>query len=283
MPAKAAKPRAMFGPLCGGPEDIPGRPASGPSRPGSRRWRWRRCSLPAAAAPPRTSERTERARTRSRSPKPSSRPSSGSARPRCCSSASATPATGPCPASPSASRSRANGAKTPRCRSGSATRSRNSPSPIARSGFWRRPTRIWTAPPSPAAPRPRARKTFAFGPLKPGETATAVWKLSAVRAGKYTLLYAVGAGLGGGGEGGDRRRRRPGGSFVDRDHANDCRKPKSPTAAKSLKSRRASRASTAAAAVAVAADAGLAGLRLGQRPGPASKRDAAHDRGAASG
>ncbi len=41
------------------------------------------------------------------------------------------------------------------------------------------------------------RKTFAFGPLKPGETTEAVWKLSAVKAGRYTLLYRVGAGLGG--------------------------------------------------------------------------------------
>jgi hypothetical protein len=40
-------------------------------------------------------------------------------------------------------------------------------------------------------------KTFAFGPLKPGETTEAVWKLSAVRAGKYTLLYRVNAGLSG--------------------------------------------------------------------------------------
>ncbi len=59
------------------------------------------------------------------------------------------------------------------------------------------------------------RKTFAFGPLKPGETTSAVWKLSAVRAGKYTLLYRVGAGLNpeakavtGGNE------VAPGGSFV---------------------------------------------------------------------
>jgi hypothetical protein len=38
-------------------------------------------------------------------------------------------------------------------------------------------------------------KTFAFGPLKPGETTEAIWKLSAVKAGKFTLLYDVGAGL----------------------------------------------------------------------------------------
>jgi len=38
-------------------------------------------------------------------------------------------------------------------------------------------------------------KTFAFGPLKPGETKEAVWKLSAVKAGRHRLLYEVGAGL----------------------------------------------------------------------------------------
>lgn len=39
------------------------------------------------------------------------------------------------------------------------------------------------------------RKTFNLGPLKPGKTADAVWKLSAVKSGKFTLLYRVGAGL----------------------------------------------------------------------------------------
>jgi hypothetical protein len=39
------------------------------------------------------------------------------------------------------------------------------------------------------------RKTFAFGPLKPGQGTNAVWKLSAVRAGKFTLLYTINAGL----------------------------------------------------------------------------------------
>jgi hypothetical protein len=57
-------------------------------------------------------------------------------------------------------------------------------------------------------------KTFALGPLKPGKTTDAVWKLTAVRQGHYTLLYRVGAGLAsdihaktGGGV-------APGGSFV---------------------------------------------------------------------
>lgn len=38
-------------------------------------------------------------------------------------------------------------------------------------------------------------KTFDFGPLKKGETANTVWKLSAVKAGNYTIVYSVEAGL----------------------------------------------------------------------------------------
>jgi hypothetical protein len=41
------------------------------------------------------------------------------------------------------------------------------------------------------------RKTFSFGPLKPGKTTEAVWKLSAVKAGKFTVLYKIDAGLSG--------------------------------------------------------------------------------------
>lgn len=39
--------------------------------------------------------------------------------------------------------------------------------------------------------------TFDFGPLKAGATTEAVWKLSAVKAGRFTLLYNVDASLGG--------------------------------------------------------------------------------------
>jgi hypothetical protein len=39
-------------------------------------------------------------------------------------------------------------------------------------------------------------KTFSFGPLKAGQSTSAVWKLSAVREGRYILRYRVGAGLG---------------------------------------------------------------------------------------
>lgn len=38
-------------------------------------------------------------------------------------------------------------------------------------------------------------RTFALGPLEPGETTTALWKLSAVKAGDYTVRFQVGAGL----------------------------------------------------------------------------------------
>jgi hypothetical protein len=57
-------------------------------------------------------------------------------------------------------------------------------------------------------------KTFDFGPLKPGETTNAVWKLSAVRAGKYTLLYRVDAGLSGKAKAKTDGDVAPGGTFV---------------------------------------------------------------------
>lgn len=41
------------------------------------------------------------------------------------------------------------------------------------------------------------RKTFSFGPLKPGATTAAAWKLSAVKAGKFRVLYKIDAGLSG--------------------------------------------------------------------------------------
>lgn len=59
------------------------------------------------------------------------------------------------------------------------------------------------------------RKTFSLGPLKPGETAQAVWKLSAVKAGKFTLLYRIGAGLSGEEKAVTGKDEvAPGGSFV---------------------------------------------------------------------
>jgi hypothetical protein len=58
------------------------------------------------------------------------------------------------------------------------------------------------------------RKTFAFGPLKAGQTTEAVWKLSAVKAGKFTLLYRIDAGLSGSAKAETDGGVAPGGSFV---------------------------------------------------------------------
>jgi hypothetical protein len=59
------------------------------------------------------------------------------------------------------------------------------------------------------------RKTFNLGPLKPGETASALWKLSAVKAGKYTLIYRIDAGLSGEAKAVTGKNDvAPGGSFV---------------------------------------------------------------------
>lgn len=58
------------------------------------------------------------------------------------------------------------------------------------------------------------QKTFDFGPLKKGATASVVWKLSAVRTGSYTLVYAVEAGLNGGTKAETGGGAAPGGSFT---------------------------------------------------------------------
>ena len=56
-------------------------------------------------------------------------------------------------------------------------------------------------------------KTFIFGPLRPGATEEAVWKLTAVRAGRYTLLYRVAANLNGSAKAQTSSGVAPGGSF----------------------------------------------------------------------
>jgi hypothetical protein len=57
-------------------------------------------------------------------------------------------------------------------------------------------------------------KTFGLGELKPGAATDAVWKLSAVRSGKYTLLYSIDAGVGGKAKAKTDNGVRPGGSFA---------------------------------------------------------------------
>lgn len=58
------------------------------------------------------------------------------------------------------------------------------------------------------------QKTFNFGRLEPDETVEAVWKLSAVKEGRFPLLYSVDAGLGGGAKAVTGSGTRPGGSFA---------------------------------------------------------------------
>jgi hypothetical protein len=58
------------------------------------------------------------------------------------------------------------------------------------------------------------RKTFDFGPLKPGETTNAVWKLSAVKAGSFTVVYRIAAGLSGTATAETAGGVSPGGTFA---------------------------------------------------------------------
>jgi hypothetical protein len=57
-------------------------------------------------------------------------------------------------------------------------------------------------------------KTFDLGPLKAGKEVEATWKLSAVKAGRYTVLYGVGAGLSKETKAETAGGVKPGGSFV---------------------------------------------------------------------
>jgi len=68
--------------------------------------------------------------------------------------------------------------------------------------------------PEPGGATTSNPKTFDFGPLGPGETTDVVWKLSAVRAGKFTIAYSVGAGFGGAATAETADGEEPGGTFV---------------------------------------------------------------------
>lgn len=69
---------------------------------------------------------------------------------------------------------------------------------------------------SPGGTSTSNKRTFNFGPLKPGATTKAVWKLSAVRPGKYTVLYRIDAGLSGRAKAKTTGGVAPGGSFTVR-------------------------------------------------------------------
>jgi hypothetical protein len=66
----------------------------------------------------------------------------------------------------------------------------------------------------PAGAETASPKTFEFGPLKPGKTAEAVWKLNAVKSGKYDVFYEVNAGLGGTAQAETAPGTQAGGSFA---------------------------------------------------------------------
>jgi len=68
--------------------------------------------------------------------------------------------------------------------------------------------------PAPGGAGTSNPKTFAFGSLKEGATANVVWKLSAVKTGRYTLLYSVDAGLSGKAKAETAGGLTPGGSFA---------------------------------------------------------------------
>lgn len=63
---------------------------------------------------------------------------------------------------------------------------------------------------------PALKKTFSLGPLKPGHTTEAIWKLSAVRAGRYAVLYDIGADLNSEAKAKTAAGTEPGGSFKAR-------------------------------------------------------------------
>jgi len=66
----------------------------------------------------------------------------------------------------------------------------------------------------PGGAETASQGTYSFGALKPGKSVEAVWKLSAVRPGKYTIVYRVGAGLSGEVKSKTSSGVAPGGSFV---------------------------------------------------------------------
>jgi hypothetical protein len=68
--------------------------------------------------------------------------------------------------------------------------------------------------PDPGGASTSNSKTFSFGPLKPGATTEAVWKLSAVKAGRFTVRYGVDAGLSGSAKAKTAGGVAPGGTFV---------------------------------------------------------------------
>jgi hypothetical protein len=66
---------------------------------------------------------------------------------------------------------------------------------------------------SPGGAGTSNQKTYNLGALKPDATVEAVWQLSAVKTGSYTLAYAIDAGIGGEAKAKTAGGVAPGGSF----------------------------------------------------------------------
>ncbi len=66
----------------------------------------------------------------------------------------------------------------------------------------------------PGGAETSGRTTYNLGSLEPGKTVEAVWKLSASRAGDFTVLYRIDAGLGGQAKAETAAGVAPGGSFA---------------------------------------------------------------------
>ena len=71
-----------------------------------------------------------------------------------------------------------------------------------------------TGDPAPGGGQTSSQKTFNLGRLEPDETTEWIWKVSAVEAGRYTVLYGIDAGLSGAAKAETARGVEPGGSFA---------------------------------------------------------------------
>src|SRR5262249_28752953 len=66
----------------------------------------------------------------------------------------------------------------------------------------------------PGGAETSAPKTYSFGEVKPGKSVEAIWKLSAVRPGQYTVAYEVNARLNAEAKAVTAAGSPPGGTFV---------------------------------------------------------------------
>jgi hypothetical protein len=67
---------------------------------------------------------------------------------------------------------------------------------------------------APGGAETSIHKTYNFGPLKPGATTEAVWKLTASKTGRFTVVYKVNVGLSGKAKAETVSGVAPGGSFA---------------------------------------------------------------------